>query len=445
MKSMNFNANANQYADNRSEMASPLNIYTIWIQDLYKTSYDYEGVMENLRRYAPDADFHLWGRAELEPLAEGYRPGLWKELSGLTRPIMAVDVLRWLVLYREGGLYWQLGCIPWRPMSAFVPEKPEVECRLWTENVMTEAECQAMAEKSIRGGVPEEPVRVTIGVIYCRRGAAFAKRMLDFLLERARRWIPKEDYDVLYITGNAAMSEAWDRFGKDDPHVELVGWAETRQMVRWQYHGMWRQDAGKTKKGAGRENGEWEKFRLLPPNGLKETAKSLVYRFAKRHPHERLLREVVNWQGARAVQVLETGCEAFLKEQGICRILQIPVESTSDRRFRNLLYDRVPSCDMVVAADWFEWLPYHEIQRIWSHILRSGCRWLAVTTCPLLETQANRGVGDFRPLNLSKAPFFFGAPEMSMAFPSPFRRQDRVIGIWDCKKLRAQAGGNDRE
>ena len=143
------------------------------------------------------------------------------------------------------------------------------------------------------------------------------------------------------------------------------------------------------------------------------------------------------------MRALETRGGAFLEERKIRRIAQIPVEDFGDERFLNLLYDRVPSCDMVLAADWFEWLPYHEIQRIWSQILRSGCRWLAVTTCPLLGTQANRGVGDFRPLNFEKAPFLFGEPEMTIPFPSSMRRQDRVIGIWDCRKLQEHANRND--
>lgn len=422
-------------------MKLPLDIHAIWIRDLYKTSYDYGAVVDNLRRYAPEADFHLWGREELEPLAEEYRPGLWRQLVNLPRPVMAVDILRWLVLFRKGGLYWQLGCIPWRPLSAFVPEDPAIECRLWTENVMTPDACLKMADKPIRQGNPEEPVRVCIGVIWCRQGAEFARRMVDWLLDRAERWTPKEDYDVLYITGNAAMSEAWDRFGKDDPHVDLVGLAETRRMVRWQYHGMWRRDAQEGK-ASERAAGNAEVFRLLPPNGIKETAKSLVYRFAKRHPHERLLREEADWTGEGAVEAVKTGCEAFLEEQGIRRIRQIPIGSLSEKRFWNLLYDRIPPCDMVVAADWFEWLPYQEIRRIWSQILRSGCRWLAVTTCPLLDDQADRGVGDFRPLDFEKAPFLFGSPETSVPFPSPLRRQDRVIGIWDCRKLGMHASGN---
>lgn len=424
-------------------MGEMLKIHTIWIRKLYQTAFCYEGVWNKLQRYAPDAEFHLWGREELEALADAYRPGLWAELSGLARPVMAVDVLRWLVLYRMGGLYWQLGCIPWRPMAAFVPTNPGIECRLWTENVMTEAECQAMTVHPIRAGIPEEPVRVAIQVFYCQRGAAFAKRMLDFLLERIRRWTPQEDYDVLYITGNGAMSEFWNRFGRDDPHVELIGLSETRQMVRWQYHGMWRKDSRGSPTATTRKE-TFERFRLLPPNGVKETLKSCFYHFTHRHPHERLLRQEATWAGEGAIQALEA-CAGFLQEQGIRRMVQIPVRRGNDRRFLNLLYDRVPPCDLVVAADWLEWLPYHEIQRIWSQIVQSGCRWLGLTTCPLLDSQANRGVGDFRPLNFEKPPFLFGPPKMMVPFPSPMRRQDRVIGIWDCRKLQEGLGSGPKD
>ena len=143
------------------------------------------------------------------------------------------------------------------------------------------------------------------------------------------------------------------------------------------------------------------------------------------------------------MRALKAEAGTFLTDRGIRRIVQIPVANVSGKRFLNLLYERVPSCDMVVAADWFEWLPYHEIRRIWSQILRSGCRWLALTTCPLLDSQENRGVGDFRPLNFEKAPFHFGPPETTVAFPSPLRRQDRAIGIWDCRKLRERTGEPD--
>lgn len=414
-------------------MKAHFDIHTLWL-NLYPAPYDHEGALDKLRRYAPGAAVHLWDRERTKPLAEEFEPGLWDELFRLARPVMVVDILRWLVIYRHGGLYWQLGCVPWRPMEAFVPENPEVECRLWTENVMSPEECQKMAAKPIRQGRPEEPIRVANQVIWCRQGAAFAKRMVEFLLERARKWTPQEDYDVLFITANAAVSEAYDLFGKGNPRVELVGLAETRQMVRWKHGGMWRRDPRPVAVMEPRKEKPFD-FRLLPPNGVKETAKSLVYRFAKKHEHERMLREEAGWEGEGAVRALEAGCGAFLAEHGIRRIQQIPVGSKADKRFWNLLYDRVPPCDLVAAADWFEWLPYHEIRKIWSQILRSGCRWLAVTTCPLLETQANRGVGDFRPLNLEQAPFLFGEPDATVPFPSPWRRQDRVIGIWNCRKL----------
>lgn len=415
-----------------------MNIHAIWITALYKTSYDYGSVLDNLRQYAPDADFHLWEREELAELAEEYHPGLWKEVMALARPVMAVDILRWLVLWREGGLYWQLGCIPWVPLGEFAPERPEVECRLWTENIMTAEECRKMAEKPIREGVPEEPVRVCIGVIWCRRGAEFARRMVEFLLERARKWTPKEDYDVLYITGNAAMSEAWDRFGKGDPHTELVGLAETRRMVRWQYHGMWRQDSGRGK-GTNVETGASRQelpFGLAPVGGAKERAKGLVYRLTGKHPHERLWRNMgADWTGAGARQALEEGAEEWLKVNGVRRIAWIPAEGLDSRRFRNLLYEGAPRCDLLLAADWFEWLPDHEIQRIWSQVVRSGCPWLAATTCPLLETNRNTAVGEFRPLNLEARPYAFGHPVVAVPFPSAGRRSDRVLAVWNCQAM----------
>lgn len=418
-------------------MDTTFDIHTLWL-NLYPAPYDYEGELAKLRRYEPAAAFHLWDREKTKPLAEAYQPGLWNELFRLERPVMVVDILRWLVVYRYGGLYWQLGCVPWRPMGAFFPEKPEIECRLWTENVMSPEECRTMAAKPIRQGKPEESIRVANQVFFCRKGAKFAGRMVAFLLERARKWTPKEDYDVLYITANAAVSEAYDRFGKDDPHVELVGLAETRQMVRWKYGGMWRQDARREKRtniegGASRQE---PPFGVAPVGGAKERAKGLVYRLTGKHPHERLWRNMgADWTGAGARQALEEGAGEWLKGNGVRRIAWIPAEGLDSRRFRNLLYEGAPRCDLLLAADWFEWLPDHEIQRIWSQVVRSGCQWLAATTCPLLETNRNTAVGEFRPLNLEARPYAFGRPVLAVPISAAGRRSDRVLAVWNCRAM----------
>ena len=429
-RKMEFDATGN------AKIVSPRpDIHAIWITGLYPERFSHTEAWANLRRYAPDARFHLWDRDELEPLANDYEPGLWEELFHLSRPVMAVDILRWLILYRFGGLYWQIGCVPWYPIDAFVPDNPDVACRLWTENVMLPEQCRQMAAKPIRKGIPEEPVRIAIQVLYSRPEAPFALKMLSFLLDRVRALVPREDYDVLYITGNAAMSEAYDRFGKNDPHVELMNLAQTRQMVRWRYHGTWRNDSTRAAAQVASQTSDFPPFRLLPPIGMKERAKSWLYRFVKRHPHENLFRSKGLWEGGGALQALATA-KSFLETNGIRCLLAVPFATPADRRFLNLLYDPVPNCDLALLPDVFEWLPYHEIQRILSRLLQSSCRFLAITHCPLLESHANRGLGDFRPLNLEQSPFRFSPPELTIPFPSPHRRQDRVLAVWNCEVLR---------
>ena len=53
------------------------------------------------------------------------------------------------------------------------------------------------------------------------------------------------DYDLLYITANAAMSEYYDRYAKSNNDVELVSLNQAQKMVNWNAKGRWRMDGKK--------------------------------------------------------------------------------------------------------------------------------------------------------------------------------------------------------
>ncbi|NLG36284.1 MAG: hypothetical protein GX548_13120, partial [Lentisphaerae bacterium] len=199
------------------------------------------GPWETMRKYAPDFDVQLWTYSRIRDFCRQQAPAIWEHLSRCSHPVMMVDVLRWLVVSHFGGIYWQMNTTPLREMSAYLPS-PGKNVRLFTEFVLTPDQCQSMAAEPIRNGQPEEATRVLIQAFSAHPAAPFVLKTIDLLMDRARTLTPKKDYDILYITGNAAVSTAYDRFGKDDASVELVDLRVSKQMIKWHYRGSWRRE-----------------------------------------------------------------------------------------------------------------------------------------------------------------------------------------------------------
>ena len=199
------------------------------------------GPYERMCRYAPDFEVRLWTLDRAEEWAKAAYPGVWSLMLTLARPTMMVDVLRWLVVYHFGGIYWQYDMNALVPMTSILPGR-SFGVRLFTEKVVDCEWCQRSASIPIRNGEPEEPVRVCNQAFAAVPRELFVKKVLDLILERARSLVPREDYDIIYICANAAVSTAYDRFGKDDPAVELMPAEVTRKSFRIVYRGTWRTD-----------------------------------------------------------------------------------------------------------------------------------------------------------------------------------------------------------
>lgn len=217
-------------------------IYFPWDQEgkLKADVLDFDhGPYERMMRYAPDFEVQLWTLKRAEEFAEENYPDIGKLMWSLAHPTMMVDVLRWLVVYHFGGIYWQYDMNPLVPMTRMLPPE-ECQVRLFTECVVDDAWCREVAQIPIRRGEPEEPIRVCNQAFSATPRQPFIKRVLDLIVERATRLTPQEDYDILYICANAAVSTAYDRYGKDDPAIDLVPEPETRRMMKIQYRGSWR-------------------------------------------------------------------------------------------------------------------------------------------------------------------------------------------------------------
>ncbi len=410
------------------------------------------GPFRNMRAYASDFDVHLWTYSQTREFCRQYYPAIWEALQKCRRPVMMIDILRWVVIHHFGGIYWQMNATPLQEMAAFLPS-PGKSVRLFTEFNLSPGQCQAMAAEPIRHGEPEEPTRILIGAFSAQPGAPYVHRTLAFLLDRMNTKIPQRDYDVLYITGNAAVSTAYDRFGKNDPSVELLDLNESRSRIKCHYHGSWRTDLDVN---VSPQPG----YAASPPTTMDRHPflAALLYGWTKRHAHETMLsrldaiRPRASYLPHLAPVIdkldIHTVCEApsgiYVPVGGKIQYTggdpNRAVVAANKRRFRgsgsrfahvNLLYSRFPQADLFICPDFLEWLSFAEGMRVLRRIAKSRPKYVALTGCPYMHENWDSALGDFRPLNLRLLPFNFPEPmEMIPLPPMAKRRPDRCLMVW---------------
>jgi hypothetical protein len=85
-------------------------------------------------------------------------------------------------------------------------------------------------------------------------------------------------------------------------------------------------------------------------------------------------------------------------------------EIKGEYRLADITRDPLPRCDAILCRDALVHLSFTNIERAVANFQRSGAGWLIATTFP--EWQANRDCedGDWRALNLERAPFEWGPP-----------------------------------
>lgn len=197
---------------------------------------------DRTRHYAPDFEVRLWTYDRARAFCGDFYPEIWSVLQSVPRPMMIVDVLRWLVVHHHGGIYWQYGSTPRVPMAEFLPS-PGKAVKLFTEVVITPDFARQMASEPIRGGEPEERVRVRNQVFSAVARSDFVAAVLDLQLMRLKSHPVRRDYDVLFVTGPALCSTVYDRCGRTDPRVELVPPGQSERMFEVHSTGSWRTDA----------------------------------------------------------------------------------------------------------------------------------------------------------------------------------------------------------
>jgi hypothetical protein len=95
--------------------------------------------------------------------------------------------------------------------------------------------------------------------------------------------------------------------------------------------------------------------------------------------------------------------------------------------------DPLPPADTVLCREVIFHLSFRDISRLIENIRSAGASCLIATTDESIKFNADIPSGDFRNLNLTKAPFLFPPPLLSI--PDGFVSPHRSLAAWKVRAL----------
>jgi len=150
----------------------------------------------------------------------------------------------------------------------------------------------------------------------------------------------------------------------------------------------------------------------------------------------RLLSVVHNLNISRVVEIADAplgtiGLQAVSIHPSRAVIARHKQEPGAVWRHINLFYSTLPKGDLFICPNYLEWISFGEAHRILSRIAAAGFRYVALTDHPLLASNWDAALGDFRPLNMGLEPFLLGQAVASVEWPDSTGRPDRRVATWE--------------
>jgi hypothetical protein len=221
-------------------------IYIPWDKD-QKIKSDYndfdKSSYEDLKKNNPDYNIKLWTLIDIQDFLRQFYPEYYDTIFNLVRPVMIVDIMRLLVMYHYGGIYWQYGSErKAESMDMFQPS-PNKKVKLFTETIISQEIANTMKDEPIRKGEPEELIRICTQIFSSFPKNSYIHTLFLTALENSKKYTVEKDYDILYITGNAMMSSVYDKIGKQIEDIELVDYYTATNMIKLSSNRSWRKEA----------------------------------------------------------------------------------------------------------------------------------------------------------------------------------------------------------
>lgn len=207
------------------------------------SDFDWSFYHETVKRY-PSCQVLMWTWPLLDSFMQLEDRDRWTRLKKvMTRPMQLVDYARFYLVYHFGGIYLQYGSrLHTERIENLFPSSTH-SLRLLTEFVLLNPFMLSKTSKyAIRQGRCEEVHRIMNQFFVASPQHPFLLACCDKIVQNVERHPIVEDYDILYTSGPAMISELYDQVGKKDPSIECSSWLESLQWIMLKCTGSWRMD-----------------------------------------------------------------------------------------------------------------------------------------------------------------------------------------------------------
>ena len=186
----------------------------------------------------PEWEIRLWTLSKIKSFISSNYPqysDIWKLIK---HPTQTVDFYRLIVTYHYGGVYWQYNSLQKAPLETFIPPANK-SIRLFVENIVPKIKCMKNGYEKIRQYKPEEVIRVANQVFSAYPKNNFLLHCINKLWDNLHKFNIESQYDILYTSANAMISEAYDEYSKKND-IQLT--YRTIDYIKLSSNGSWRMD-----------------------------------------------------------------------------------------------------------------------------------------------------------------------------------------------------------
>jgi len=152
----------------------------------------------------------IWNESMVADLLQRY-PGQQALYQQLSRGAQRADLVRYVIVYDEGGFYFDCDCRPglWSLRDYLVRHHRDLTALFFVERVISRRRAHAAASRfPIRRGVSEHPERLANFAFGCTARHRALSELLGTVGERCRQTpVVFDDYGVLYTTGPDAVTD----------------------------------------------------------------------------------------------------------------------------------------------------------------------------------------------------------------------------------------------
>jgi hypothetical protein len=184
----------------------------------------------------PDWKVYMWSVSKMKNFINDNYPICSNIWNIVKHPVQIVDFCRLLVTYHYGGIYWQYGSIQKTSLSNFIPPINK-SITLFVEKIISNEFSLKMCDEPIRNNKPEELIRISYGIFCAYAKNKFLLYCINKSWKNINKYTVKNQYDILYIGGNAMISEAFDEY-ENKNEIELI--YNTNKYVKFSSNGSWR-------------------------------------------------------------------------------------------------------------------------------------------------------------------------------------------------------------